>query len=138
MAFIATVTEEQAEGHVGRVYDELKGGLGYVPNYARIFSHRPALFDAWVQLNGAVKGAMDARRYELATVAAAVRRRSSYCTLAHSERLLGLGSSPEELRALASNPSTAPLDEKEAAIVEFAAKVAEAAHTVTPDDIERL
>jgi uncharacterized peroxidase-related enzyme len=138
MAFIATVPEERAEGSVARMYQALREGLGYVPNYGRSFSHRPALFSAWVALNSTVKGVMDPRRYELATLAAAVRRRSSYCTIAHGERLLDLGTSEDELCALAREPESAPLDETERAIFDFAAKVAEAAHTVTSEDVERL
>jgi alkylhydroperoxidase/carboxymuconolactone decarboxylase family protein YurZ len=42
----------------------------------------------WRQLNGAIMANMDLRRYELATVAAASRLRSSYCTLAHGSILL--------------------------------------------------
>jgi len=36
---------------------------------------------AWHQLNGAIKESMDLRCYELATLAAARRLRSSYCML---------------------------------------------------------
>ena len=52
-------------------------------NYERAFAERPDVLAAWVQLNGAVKAGMDLRRYELATLAAARRLRSSYCCLAH-------------------------------------------------------
>jgi alkylhydroperoxidase family enzyme len=41
----------------------------------------------WQQLNGAIKAGMDLRRYELATLAAARRLRSSYCCLAHGKIL---------------------------------------------------
>ena len=46
------------------------------------------MYAAWRQLNGAIKANMDLRRYELATVAAARRLRSSYCTLAHGSVLM--------------------------------------------------
>jgi alkylhydroperoxidase family enzyme len=52
-------------------------------NYERAFEVRPAVYAAWQQLNGAIKAEMDLRRYELATLAAARRLRSSYCCLAH-------------------------------------------------------
>ena len=52
-------------------------------NFERAFAERPEIYAAWVQLNGAVKAGMDLRRYELATLAAAQRLRSSYCCLAH-------------------------------------------------------
>lgn len=138
MAFIETVPEERAEGRVADMYGRVEASIGYVPNYARAFSHRPELFDAWAQLNSTVKSVMDPRRYELATVAAAVHRRSSYCTLAHSEKLLQLGAADEDVRALAKDPASAPLDDVERAIVAYAQKVAEAPHAITSEDIDRL
>ncbi|HEX7098228.1 MAG TPA: peroxidase-related enzyme [Acidimicrobiia bacterium] len=138
MTFIDTVPEDGANGHVAEMYSKVRESIGYVPNYAKAFSHRPALFEAWAQLNSTVKSAMDPRRYELATVAAAVRRRSSYCALAHSEKLLQLGSTDEEVRSLARDPEGAPLGELEQAIVGYATQVAEAPHTVTAADIDRL
>src|SRR5437870_1645674 len=57
-------------------------------NFERAFAERPEVFDAWLQLNGAIKAGMDMRRYELATLAAAKRLRSSYCCLAHGTVLV--------------------------------------------------
>ena len=68
------------------------GSARYLPgvttNYQRAFSERPEVLAAWVQLNTAIKAGMDLRRYELATLAAARRLRSSYCCLAHGTVLL--------------------------------------------------
>jgi len=56
-------------------------------NYRRAFDARPDVYDAWAQLNGSIKEGMDPRRYELATLAAALRLKSSYCSLAHGKVL---------------------------------------------------
>lgn len=138
MSYIETVPEDEASGDVAGIYQTLHDTLGYLPNYGRQFSHRPAVFHAWAQLNGAIKSTMGTRRYELATVAAAVRRRSSYCSIAHAEKLLGLGSSPDEVTALAQTPRAAGLSDEEQAIVDYAAKVAGDPASVDETDIERL
>ena len=57
-------------------------------NYERAFEARPDVYAAWGELLGAIKANMDLRRYELATLAAARRLRSSYCSLAHGKVLL--------------------------------------------------
>lgn len=62
-----------------------------MPNYTRPYAHRPAVYTAWRQLVAAITENMDDRRYELATIAAARRLRSSYCTLAQA-RLIDLES----------------------------------------------
>ena len=56
-------------------------------NMERAFETHAEVLAAWVQLNTAIKSRMDLRRYELATVAAAQRLRSSYCSLAHGKVL---------------------------------------------------
>ena len=53
-------------------------------NFEKAFSLRPEIYAAWVALNGSIKTTMDLRRYELATLAAAGRLRSTYRCLAHA------------------------------------------------------
>ena len=36
--------------------------LEYVPNSTRLFAHRPAVYEAWLQLKDAILASMDARR----------------------------------------------------------------------------
>jgi alkylhydroperoxidase family enzyme len=56
-------------------------------NMERVFALRPDVYEAWRGLVNAVSGNMDFRMYELATLAAARRLRSSYCSLAHGSKL---------------------------------------------------
>jgi hypothetical protein len=73
MTFVQAVPEGDASGEVAELYETHRAAMGHLPNYSRAFSHRPAVFAAWTQLNTAIKAGMDLRRYELATVAAARR-----------------------------------------------------------------
>jgi uncharacterized peroxidase-related enzyme len=108
-------------------------------NMERVLEHRPAVGAAWRQLLGAIKENMDPRRYELATIAAARRIRSSYCMLAHATVLIDdLGVPREAMRAIAVDPRTAPLDQTEVAVMELAEKVAGDATSVTEADVDRL
>jgi uncharacterized peroxidase-related enzyme len=111
-------------------------GAGYVPNYFRVLGHRPQAYAAWKELLGAVKGPMDERRYELATLAAARRLRSSYCSLAHGKVLAERFYTPDEVAGIARG--TYPLDEVDSAVMELAAKVAADATSVTQSDVDRL
>ena len=138
MAFIETVPEEEASGAVGDLYDGLSSALGYLPNYGRTFSIRPELFSAWVQLSRSAVAHMDPRRYELATLAAATTLRSSYCSLAHGEKLIGLGGTADEIKAIVTEPTSAGLSEQEQAIVDYATKVAWSASSVSQEDVDGL
>jgi uncharacterized peroxidase-related enzyme len=109
-----------------------------VPNHGAAFATRPEIYTAWQQLNGAIKGSMDLRRYELATLAAARRLRSSYCMLAHGSVLLQNGVEPDDLRAIALDHRSAGLDPVDVAVMDVAEKVADDPTSVTEADVERL
>jgi uncharacterized peroxidase-related enzyme len=108
------------------------------PNFVAAFSLRPDVFEAWQKLLGTLKEGMDPRRYELATVAAARRMRSSYCMLAHGSVLVEKYMSAEELRAIVADHHAAGLDEADVAIMDLAEKVADDATSVTQEDVDRL
>jgi uncharacterized peroxidase-related enzyme len=138
MSWIRTPPEDGAAGDVAAVYDRDRATLGYVANYTRVFANRPAVLDGWRALNGAIKASMDPRRYELATVAAALRLRSSYCALAHGKVLVESFDGPEAVSALATAPAAAPLDAVDRAVMTLADKVAAGAAHMSEDDLAEL
>jgi alkylhydroperoxidase family enzyme len=105
-------------------------------NSERAFADRPDVLAAWVQLNTAVKANMDLRRYELATLAAARRLRSSYCALAHGKVLLEQFDEP--VREIALDRHSAGLDDVDIAVMELAEKVVGDAASITDTDLQRL
>ena len=132
MPFIETISEQDADGDLAAIYEESRAQNGYVQNLARAFSLRPEVLRAWQQLNGAIK-AHDVRRYELATLAAARRLRSSYCSLAHGKVLAEQFFPAYEVARLPQG-----LDEADRAVMELAEKVADDATAVTQADVDRL
>jgi uncharacterized peroxidase-related enzyme len=138
MSFIDTVDEGTAEGETAAIYSQDRESLGYVANYSRAFSHRPEVMRGWQQLNRAIRSNMDLRHYELATLAAALMLRSSYCSLAHGKVLAAKFYSPEEVVDISRREPSAPLTEGEVALMEFAAKVAERAFDVSQADVDVL
>lgn len=138
MTFIETVSESQATGAVADMYQRDREAYGELPNFTRAFSPRPGVYAAWRQLNEAIKANMEPRRYELATLAAARRIGSSYCTLAHGSILVDKFLEPDKLRALVDDYRTADLDPADLAVIELADKIAQDATSVTQADIDRL
>jgi uncharacterized peroxidase-related enzyme len=105
-------------------------------NYERAFAARPEVYAAWGQLNGAIKAGMDLRRYELATLAAARRLRSSYCSLAHGKVLLERFGEP--VREIALDHRAAGLDEIDIAVMDLADRVVQDATSIEDEDLQRL
>ena len=97
-------------GLLAELYQSDRALQGHVPNFARAFSLRPEVYGAWKQLNAAIKADMDLRTYELATLAAARRLRSSYCMLAHGTILADRFLAPDDVRALAAEDDGAALE----------------------------
>ena len=138
MAFIDTVHEDQAAGATAEMYAADEEAFGYLPNFTRAFSLRPTVYGAWRQLNDAIKSGMDLRRYELATVAAARRLRSSYCTLAHGSVLMDKFLDADSVAAVVTDHRGAGLSATDVAVMDLADKVADDATAVQQADIERL
>jgi alkylhydroperoxidase family enzyme len=105
-------------------------------NYERAFAERPKVYAAWGELNGAIKAGMDLRRYELATLAAARRLRSSYCSLAHGSVLLERFEEP--VLEIALDRRAAGLDEVDIAVMDLAERVVEDATSIGDADLQRL
>jgi uncharacterized peroxidase-related enzyme len=138
MTFVDTVPEDEASGQLAELYDADRAAAGRLPNYTRAFSLRPGVYAAWRQLLGAIRTEMDPWRYELATLAAARRLRSSYCSLAHGSVLLKEHMDQETLHAVAADHRTAGLDPVDVAVMDLADKVAADASSVTGADVDRL
>jgi uncharacterized peroxidase-related enzyme len=128
MAFISSTA-------TGNFLEENRVAAGHVPNFVHTFAARPAVFEAWKQLNGAIKASMDLRRYELATLAAATALKSSYCCLAHGQVLAEKFFSAEEVAGLVTEPPADPVDR---AVMAFARKIALNADQITQHDVDEL
>ncbi|MDX6515757.1 MAG: hypothetical protein QOH73_1423 [Gaiellaceae bacterium] len=105
-------------------------------NYERAFTARPEVYAAWGELNGAIKAGMDLRRYELATLAAARRLRSSYCSLAHGTVLKERFDEP--VLEIARDRHSAGLDAFDLAVMDLAERVVDDATAITDGDLQAL
>jgi len=111
---------------------------GYVTNFTKVFALRPEAFEAWARLNTAIKAGMDLRRYELVTLAAARKLRSSYCALAHGTVLREKFYDAETLHRIAADHHDAGLEPVDIAIMDFAGNVAGDAAGITAEDVDAL
>ena len=138
MAFINTISENNALIAVKKMYEENYEEFGYLPNYVKLFSIRPHVMEAWGQLLGAISRDMNARHYELVTLAAASALGSTYCMLAHGSVLLKKFYSEEQLTRIAQDYQSADLTPAEVAMMAFAEKVVCDATAINQKDIDNL
>src|SRR5690606_3343796 len=137
MAFIETIPAAEAEGDVLAMYERQQASWGFVPNYAKVFCHRPEVMARWGRLLAEIKRPMDLRRFELVTFAAAHALRHTGCSLAHGKALAKFVGE-EAVRELAQGRRVDPLTEAELAMASFARKVALDAASIEAGDIDTL
>ena len=138
MAFIGTIPANQAQGEVRSMYRRQQGAWGFVPNYAKVFSHRPNVMSRWANLLAEIRRNVDPRRFELVTFAAALALRHSYCALVHGDVLKRTFFSAAQIEAMARDANLGPLTSAEAAMFNFAQKVARDASSITAEDTAEL
>jgi uncharacterized peroxidase-related enzyme len=137
MSFIETTPIEEADGAVREMYERQQGAWGYVPNYAKSFSHRPEVMARWGQLLAEIRRPLDDRTFELVTLAAAIELKHTPCSLAHGNSLTPFFSN-DEICSIARQEPVAALTEAEEEMMRFSRKVASDASTVTAADVQKL
>lgn len=137
MAFIDTNHAPELDEEVRAMYARQEAHYGYLPNYARVFCHRPEVMRLWAQLSSGVRRHMDKRRYELVTFAAAHELRSTLCSLAHGKMLTDFFST-EDVQAMARGKTPSSLSAAEVAMMTFTRDVARDATKVTSGQVEQL
>ena len=118
MAFINTIAPAEATGDTRDMYARQQSSYGYVPNYAKVFGHRPEVMVRWGRLLAEIRRPMDDRLFELATFAAAYELRNTACSLAHGQQLAKF-INEESVQALARGEFSDDISEAEKAVVRF-------------------
>jgi len=137
VSFIDTIPPATAVGETAAMYRRQQAAWGYVPNYAKVFGHRPEVMARWGALLAEIRRPMEKRRFELATFAAAHELRNSACALAHG-RALGEFFAEADVIAIAEGRLAGILDDAEQAIVRFARQVAKDASRIEAADVAAL
>ena len=132
---LINVTPSEATDEVERYLAGQTKAWGYLPNYANAYVSRPEVAKGWAVLNGSIRGGMDPRRYEIATIGAARALRSTYCTAAHAKFLRDDCGDERAMVAIATGDG---LDDVDRAVLAFAGKVARDAASITETDVEAL
>jgi uncharacterized peroxidase-related enzyme len=137
MAFIETIPPPLADGAVAAMYLRQEAAWGYVPNYAKVFCHRPEVMARWAQLIAEIKRPLDKRRFELVTFTAAHELRHSACVLAHGKTLREFFAD-EQIIAIAEGRLDGILSEAEQCLVTFARQIARDASRVAAAQVTAL
>jgi len=87
MTFISTTPPQAARDAVADMYRRQWASWGYVPNHAKVFSHRPDVLARCGQLLAEIERPLDKRRFELVAFTAAHELGNSARALVHGKAL---------------------------------------------------
>ena len=140
MTLIQTVDPEKAEGDVKEIYDALKTNIGVVPSPMELASASP-----WIMKNmwGSIQyftqhpnlgfGVLSTIRYLVAE-----EYDYAFCINFNKNFLKMQGMSEEDIQKTSQDPSQAPLDDKDRAMVAFVMNAIKKPNDVTQADVDGL
>ncbi|MFN3744853.1 MAG: peroxidase-related enzyme [Hyphomicrobiaceae bacterium] len=114
---------------------------GFIPNVFLVLAHRPDEFRAFMAYHDTLmdkaEGLTKAER-EMIVVATSAANQCQYCVIAHGAILRIRAKNPLVADQVAINYRKADITPRQRAMLDFAMKVALAAHTIADDDFETL
>jgi uncharacterized peroxidase-related enzyme len=131
MARIPLIDEENADAPAAAVLEQVRKGMGMVPNMAKAMANSPAALKGYLRLNAALGGGgvLDAVTRERLALAVAQANGCNYCLSIHTHKNLSSKTLTGEEILQARKGSAA--DAKTDAMLKFAVAVVEARGAVT-------
>lgn len=136
MSRIAVPVREAAPAAAQPFLDGVEKQLGAVPNLFRLAALSPAVLQGMLGLSGALSRTLDVKTRERIALAVAQVNGCDYCLSAHA--YLGLNLAKLDAGEIALNRKGDSTDPRAAAIVAFAAKVAQSRGKVADADLAEV
>ncbi len=121
--------------------EAVQAKAGFVPNVFLAFAHRPAEFRAFFAYHDALmekSGGLTKAEREMIVVATSAINHCHYCVIAHGAILRVRARQPLVADQIAINYLNADLTPRQRAMLDFAARIAERAHTAGDADFDAL
>ena len=141
MSLIKTIPPSQAQGQVAHVYKQIEQVIGRVPNVFQLHSASPELLETqWQQTTYFVHHPrLSFPLLAMTRMLVSQDNQCDYCIDFNAALLMErAGYRLDQINQIKRDPTTAPLDEKEKAMLLFTLKVTRTPLTVEAADIEHL
>jgi len=141
MSLLNIPTVENATGEVKEIFDEIQAAFGMVPNGIRLWSASPTyLKDQWDSIKVILSKDQESQKlHTIIRYLVSSEGDCSYCVGFNGGMLMNhYGITQDELIAMQDTPSSAPLDEKNKALLILAMKSIKDAKSVTSNDLSLL
>lgn len=123
MAYIKVIDEDEADGPLFDMYDELQRSRGRVSNVMRIQSLHPKGMRKHLELYMEImysKGPLGRLERELIAVAVSVTNGCRYCTIHHADALQKYAKDESWVQGVVADPAGAEMTAEQRALVDYA------------------
>jgi uncharacterized peroxidase-related enzyme len=141
LAWVKTVSEDNATGELKRAYELVVRTRGKISNIMRALSLNAGVLRLFVELyTTLVYGRSGLSRGERETIALLIsaRNRCSYCATHHAEALRFYLKDDDQLQALKQSQLPQQMQPRTKAMVDYAMKLTDEPGNVTEEDLEEL
>ncbi len=125
---------------VKRIFMEIEGAFGMVPNLFKTYAHHPPLLEAnWNKVKAVMmQGSLSNKLKQTIAVLVSKDNACKYCVAAHKGALKSIGVSDEEIRRIEDNIEKADFTLKEKALIDFARKANQEPLKISDHDFQVL
>lgn len=140
MALMQTIKMEEAEGEIQDSYSLFMETAGMIPKPMEMFSVSPELYKRRLEMATYYRShpTLDFTLLTCIRYAVASSFNSTPCMKFNGSLLKRMGMEEKEIKKLSSHPETAPLSEREKAMLVFVPKALTSPDLVTEEDIHKL
>lgn len=140
MALIKLTEPNEATGRVAEIYESMINTMGFIPNAFKVFSPSAHVLDKQFGNLGYFMRHKTLGGKLLAFIRLLVSEQEhcSYCVTMNTGILLQYGVLPEAIKEIKEDPSKAPLDEKELAMLLFVLLVVKNSNKIAQGDVDKL
>ena len=133
MSRLNIVNPDTATGAAAELLNNVKAGMGAVPNITKVMANQPAVLEMFLSIGGALsKGAFDAQTREAIALTVAGANKCDYCASAHTAISQSLKVDQSEINQNLQGKSSDP---KLAALLTFSAAIVSKQGFVSDEDI---
>ena len=140
MSLLNLIEKDDATGRVAEIYETMIKNMGFIPNAFKVYSPSEYVLDKqFANLGHYMRHkTLGGKLLAFIRLLVSEQEQCAYCVGMNSGILLQYGVLPEMLAGIKQDPSTAPLDEKELAMLLFVLNVVKNSNGIVQEDVDKL
>ncbi|MEJ2718702.1 MAG: hypothetical protein P8182_16495 [Deltaproteobacteria bacterium] len=140
MALLKLVPPENADGKLAQLYSITEEMFGAVPNNVRMLGVSPAVLENQLEFARYFRAhpTLSVTFLAMVRLLVAASTDSPYCEKLNTGMLAQLGVPANQAEALKGDPRSAPLSDKERALLTFVLRATKDPHGITAEDVQKL